>query len=133
MKSCILYFSATGNTKKFALAISQSLNIPIFNVESTKSQIAKDYDLIILGTPVHGMSPAKVISKFVETLPQANNKKTIIFSTYAIRNGSANEKLQKQLAEKGYDTILSTSKRGVRFGEEAFEDNIKEIKKILQS
>lgn len=133
MKACIVYFSATGNTKKFAQAISTTLEFPIFNIEDVKPQTIADYELIIIGTPVHGLAPAKVISLFVENLPKISNKKAIIFSTYAIRKGNANEKLQKQLAKKGYSTILNTSKRGVRFGEEAFEDNIEQIKKIIQS
>ncbi len=131
MKACILYFSATGNTKKFAHAISTSLDLPIFNIEDIKPQIVLDYDIILIGTPIHGMAPAKVITSFVQKLPRMDNKKTIIFSTYAIRQGNANEKLQTQLAEKGYTTILNTSKRGVRFGDEAFEDNIEQIKKII--
>ena len=69
----------------------------------------------------------------MEKLPKITNRRAIIFSTYAIRNGSANKKLQKQLAEKGYATILETSKRGVRFGEEAFKDDIEQIQKIIQS
>jgi hypothetical protein len=76
------------------------------------------------------MSPSNVISKFVEKLPQTDGKKTIIFSTYSIRKGEANEKLENLLAQKGYDTILSTSKRGIRFGEEAFEENREKIKKV---
>ena len=131
MKPCILYFSATGNTKKFAQTISTSLNLPIFNIEDIKPQIVLDYDIILIGTPIHGMAPAKVITSFVEKLPRMDNKKTIIFSTYAIRQGNAIEKLQTQLAEKGYATILNTSKRGVRFGDEAFENNIEQIKKII--
>lgn len=132
MNSCVLYFSATGNTKKFANAISKSLSLPIFNVEKIKSNEIAHYDLLIIGTPVHGLAPAKIISSFVETLANTTSKKAIIFSTYTIRKGSANEKLQNQLAKKGYQTLLKTSKRGVRFGEEAFEDNITTIKKILQ-
>ena len=120
MKACVLYFSATRNTKKFAKAISTELNLPLFNVEKIKSQEIETYDLLIIGTPVHGLAPAKIISSFVDSLPNANNKKAIIFSTYAIKKGSANEKLQKQLANKGYLTLFETSKRGVRFGEEAF-------------
>jgi flavodoxin len=43
MKACVLYFSATGNTKKFAQAISNSLKIPLFNVEKIQPHITKDY------------------------------------------------------------------------------------------
>ena len=132
MNACILYFSVTGNTKKFAQAISTSLNFPIFNIEDIKPIAVKEYDLLIIGTPVHGMAPAKVISSFVEKLIKTSNKNAIIFSTFAIRKGSANKKLQKQLSEKGYMTLLDTSKRGVRFGDEAFEDNIEQIQKFLQ-
>ena len=133
MKPCILYFSASGNTKKFAQAISTSLDLPMFNVEEVEPQIVNDYDLIIIGTPVHGMLPAKVLSSFVKKLPIITDKKAIIFSTYAIRKGSANKSLQKQLDEKGFTTILDTSKRGIRFGEDAFEENVEEIQKILQT
>ena len=133
MKACVLYFSATGNTKKFANAISNELSLPIFNVEKIESQEIVNYDLIIIGTPVHGLAPAKIISSFVEKLPKVENKKAIIFSTYTIRKGSANEKLQKLLAKKGYITLFGTSKRGVRFGEQAFEDNIEKIKKIFKT
>ena len=133
MKTCILYFSASGNTKKFAQAISTSLDLPMFNVEEVEPQIVNDYDIIIIGTPVHGMLPAKVLSSFVKKLPIITDKKAIIFSTYAIRKGSANKSLQKQLDEKGFTTILDTSKRGIRFGEDAFEENVEEIQKILQT
>ena len=133
MKTCILYFSASGNTKKFAQAISTSLDLPIFNVEEVESQIVNDYDIIIIGTPVHGMLPAKGLSSFVQKLPVIEDKKAIIFSTFAIRKGGATKNLEKQLDEKGFTTILDTSKRGIRFGEDVFEDNIAEIQKILQS
>ena len=133
MKACIIYFSGTWNTKKFAYAISKSLDLPIFNVETAKSKVVFDYDLLFVGTPVHGNAPAKPITLFIDTLPKADNKKAIIFSTYAIRKGSALEKLEKQLAEKGYFTILKSSKKGIRFGEEAFDDNIEQIQKIIKS
>lgn len=133
MKACVIYFSATGNTKKFAQEISTSFNLPIFNVENTKPEVVLGYDLLFVGTPVHGNAPAKLITSFIETLPRVDNKKAIIFSTYAIRKGSANEKLEKQLVEKGFLTILKTSKKGIRFGEEAFDDNIEQIRKIMRS
>lgn len=133
MKACILYFSGTGNTKKFAHALSTFLDLPIFNIENANPKVISDYDLLFVGTPVHGNAPAKPVTSFIGILPKADNKKAIIFSTYAIRKGSANEKLEKQLAEKGYFTILKTSKRGIRFGEEAFDDNLEQIRKIIQS
>jgi flavodoxin len=132
MNACVFYFSLTGNTKKFAEAISSSLEIPAFDLAKTLPSTAENYDVIILGTPVHGLSPAKPVSNFVEKMPKANNKKSIIFSTYAIRKGKANEKLGKELATMGYQTILSLSKRGIKLSENDFSDSIKQITDLFE-
>jgi len=132
MNACVLYFSLTGNTKRFAETISNSLNIPAFDLATSAPSIVADYDVLILGTPVHGLSPAKPVSSFVKKLPKANDKKTIIFSTYAIRKRKANKKLEKELANMGYRTILSLSKRGFKLGEQDFADSIKHITEVLE-
>ena len=132
MNACVLYFSLTGNTKRFAETISNMLNIPVFDLSQSMPSIVADYDVLILGTPVHGLSPAKPVSSFIEKLPKANEKKTIIFSTYAIRKGKANKKLENELAEMGYQTILSLSKRGFKLGEQDFADCLKQITDVLE-
>ncbi|KON33307.1 hypothetical protein AC477_01695 [miscellaneous Crenarchaeota group-1 archaeon SG8-32-1] len=132
MKACVLYFSLTGNTKRFAETISKALNISVFDLAKSMPSIVSEYDVLILGTPVHGLSPAKPVSSFIEKLPKANEKTTIIFSTYAIRKGKANKKLENELAEMGYKTILSLSKRGFKLGEEDFADCIKQITDFLK-
>jgi len=132
MNACVLYFSLTGNTKRFAETISNMLNIPVFDLAQSIPSIVADYDVLILGTPVHGLSPAKPVSSFIEKLPKANEKKTIIFSTYAIRKGKANKKLENELAEMGYQTILSLSKRGFKLGEQDFADCLKQITDVLE-
>ena len=132
MKACVLYFSLTGNTKRFAESISASLSIPVFDLTTSKPSLVEYYDILILGTPVHGLSPAKPVSSFIEKLPKANDKKTIIFTTYAIRKGKANKKLDNELANMGYRTILSLSKRGFKLGEQDFAENIKQISAVLE-
>ena len=132
MNACVLFFSLTGNTKRFAETISNMLNIPVFDLAKSVPSIVADYDVLILGTPVHGLSPAKPVSSFIEKLPKDNEKKTIIFSTYAIRKGKANKKLENELAQMGYQTILSLSKRGFKLGEQDFAECIKQIKDVLE-
>jgi len=132
MKAFILYFSLTGNAKKFAESISKSFSFPVFDLAMSKPSIVEDYDVLILGTPVHGLSPAKPVSSFIEKLPKANDKKTIIFSTYAIRKGKANKKLENELTNMGYRTILSLSKRGFKLGEQDFAENIEQIIAVLK-
>jgi len=132
MNACILYYSLSGNTRRFAEAISDSLQIPVFNLITSEYSIVEDFDILILGTPVHGFSPARQVSSFVEKLPEGNGKKTIIFCTYAIRKGNALKKLEKKLAKKDYNVILRVSKRGFKLNKQDFSDAIHEIAKILE-
>ena len=69
---------------------------------------------------------------FIEKLPKANDKKTIIFSTYAIRKGKANVKLENELTKMGYRTILSLSKRGFKLGQQDFAESIEQIITALE-
>ena len=70
---------------------------------------------------------------FVERLPKAEDKKSILFCTYALWKGSTFKVLEKELANKGYDTILSVSKKGMKPNKPAdFSDVLDEIKKALK-
>jgi flavodoxin len=111
MKPCVLYFSRTGNTKRMAEAISDSTKALAFDIASSEPSVVENYDLIILGTPVEGSRPAKEIFAFIERLPKAEGKTVILFCTYSIWKGSTFKVLAKELASKGYDTILSVSKK----------------------
>jgi len=69
MNACVLYFSQTGNTKKFAETISDSLKIPaVFDITTAEPSVVNDFDVLIIGTPVHGFSPSKEALSFVEKL-----------------------------------------------------------------
>jgi len=131
MKACVLYFSLFGNTRRFAEAISNSLKIPIFDLAISEPSIVEKFELLIIGTPVHGFSPPRQVSSYIEKLPKANCKKTIIFCTYAIRKGRTLEKMEDNLAKLGYRTILSVSKKGLKPSEEDFSDAINKIKEII--
>jgi flavodoxin len=132
MKACILYFSLSGNTRRFAEAISDSLEIPIFDLATSESSVVADFDVLILGTPVHGLNPANKVLSFVKSLPEGNGKKAILFCTYLIRKGVTLKKLEKELAKKGYSTILRASKRGFKPSKKDFSKIIDEIAKALK-
>src|SRR3972149_1452888 len=114
MKTCVLYFSRTGNTKRLAEAISDLAKAPIFDIASSEPSVVENYDLLILGTPVEGFRPAKETVEFVERLPKTEGKKAILFCTHALWKGSTFKVLEKELSRKGYDIILSVSKKGVK-------------------
>ena len=95
MNACILYFSQTGNTKKFAEAISNSLDIPaVYDITTNEPNIVKQHDMIIFGTPVHGFNPSTEAVDFVKQLPEGKGKKTILYCTYRLWKGRVFSKLK---------------------------------------
>jgi flavodoxin len=133
MKVCILYFSQTGNTKKFAETISDSLKIQaIHDITDMEPSIVADYDTIIIGTPVHGFNPSKESMSFVESLPESSNKKVILFCTYRLWKGNTFGKLKKALKKKGYSTVLCVSAKGKEFSKEIFSDPTSKIAEVLK-
>jgi flavodoxin len=133
MKACILYFSQTGNTRKFAEAISDSLKIPtVFDITATEPSVVNDFDMIILGTPVHGFNPAVEAVAFVDSLPDGNGKRAILFCTYRLWKGRTFGKLKKELKKKGYSTILCVSVKGKEFVKEMFSGSTVKIAEALK-
>jgi flavodoxin len=133
MKTAVFYFSRTGNTKRFAEAISEALKIPLFDIASVQPASAADYDLLIIGTPVNGFRPVPEVVSFVQKLPEGGNKKTILFCTYAVAKGSTLKILEQELSKKGYKNLLSVSKRGVKPNKTDFADAISEITKCAEN
>jgi flavodoxin len=133
MKTCVLYFSRTGNTKRMAEAIGESIKAPVFDMTSSEPSAVEGFDMLILGTPVEGFRPAKETMDFVARLPKAEDKKAILFCTHALWKGSTFKVLEKELSSKGYDTILSVSKKGMKPDQPAdFSDSIDKIKNALE-
>jgi flavodoxin len=133
MKTCVLYFSRTGNTKRMAEAISESTKAPAFDMTSSEPSVVEDFDLLIVGTPVEGFRPARKTMAFVERLPKTEGKKAILFCTCALWKGRTFKVLEKELSSKGYDTILSISKKGMKPDKPAdFSDSINKIKNVLE-
>lgn len=133
MNACILYFSQTGNTRKFAEAISDSLKVQsVYDIADTEPSIVNDFDTIILGTPVHGFSPSKESLAFVEQLPKCDNKQAILFCTYRLWKGRTFSKLKTELEKKGYTTLLCVSVKGKELSEADFEDAVCKISATLK-
>jgi len=131
MNACILYYSQTGNTKKFAQAISTSLNFTaLYDITTNEPKVVTQHDIIILGTPVHGFNPSKESVAFVKQLPEGNGKKTILFCTYRLWKGRVFGKLKGELKKRGYSTILCVSAKAKKF---TAEDFVEPVKKIAQS
>jgi flavodoxin len=66
MNAAVVYFSRTGNTKRLAQAISDYLKAPLLDLTLTVPSSMEKYDLLVLGTPVEGASPAKETLAFLQ-------------------------------------------------------------------
>jgi len=134
MKTCVVYFSRTGNTKRLAQAIADTAKAPIFDIASTQPSVIEDFDLLIIGTPVEGSSPAKEAAAFIESMPKVEGKKAILFCTNRIfGSGRTMKIMEKMLESKGYKTMLKVSKKGMKPDKEAgFSDVLAEVKKTLE-
>jgi flavodoxin len=132
MRACVLYISRTGNTKRLAEAISESLEAPVFNIaDAPEPSVTQDFDLLVIGTSVMGMRPAPEVQSFVKRLPECSGKKTILFCTYAIKQGGTLKILEKELTQKGYTNILNVSKRGLKTSKTDFTEILDEIAKAV--
>jgi flavodoxin len=131
MKACVLYFSITGNTRRFAEAIAEKLKVPAYDITATETSTVNNFDMLILGTPVHGFNSSKELLAFVENMPQGNGKKTILFCTYRLWKGRTFGKLKKELKKKGYTNLLCVSKKGKEFQKEDFSDPTAKIAEAL--
>ena len=100
MKSLIIYYSETGNTEKVAKAIALAIAGEVKRVEEVKPDELTDYDLIFIGTPVHGSRPAKKIGDFIDSLPQLSGKKAAAFCTMHIGGDKMTFRTIKEKLEK---------------------------------
>jgi flavodoxin len=133
MKACVLYLSRTGNTKRFAEAISESIQLPIFDIEASDPSSFKDYDLLLIGTPVTGFSAAPQVISFAKKLSEGSGKRTILFCTYALAKGRTFDVLEKELVQKGYNNILCVSRKGIKPNKNDFKDAVDAISKKIMS
>ncbi|MEM2098553.1 MAG: flavodoxin family protein [Candidatus Bathyarchaeia archaeon] len=132
MKTIVLYFSRTGNTKRMAEAIAEATKATIFNIASAEPSIVENYDCLILGTPVEAFNPARETMRFVKRLPKAEGKKAILFCTYKLWKGNTFKVLEREISSKGYKVILCVSKKGIKPDRSLdFAEELDKIKKAL--
>ena len=110
MKTAVIYWSRTGNTRKVAFAIKNALESAGADVLFTTTEEAHDidfydYDLVCAGFPTHRWHPPKpankfFMNKFVEYrkqgcvrlgAPKIPGKNALIFCTYSGPHTGINE------------------------------------------
>jgi len=79
-KSIVVYDSWSGNTKLIADAIAEELTCPSIQVDQINEYKINDYDLIVIGSPVHGGMPTGKIDKFLSDMPKP--RMSAVFATF---------------------------------------------------
>ena len=100
-KTLVTYFSRTGNTKKVAEAIFETLAGDKSLKPMNEVQSLDEYGLVFIGFPVHSHSVPYEVEKFLKDIPAA--KKIALFSTHGSLRG---HKLSREAIE--YAVILTS-------------------------
>jgi flavodoxin len=82
MKSIVIYDSYTGNTKKIAEVIAETLKCKAKHVKEIDKNKVAEYDLVVIGTPVHAGMPSKKIKNFLKE--KRIKKFCAVFCTYGV-------------------------------------------------
>jgi flavodoxin len=110
MNSLIIYWSVTGNTKKVAEAIHNTLqnsgvNSILKRVEKAMNEDLYEYDLVFIGSPSYMWHPPAPMEKYIKEKmdfyrergsvklcsPKVPNKKAVVFVTYSGPHTGINE------------------------------------------
>lgn len=114
MKTLIVYFSGTGNTKAIAhgyenVIIKAGHSVVTSSIENL--QEIPEHDFLIVGGPIYaGNMPDKLINWIRKRIPINDmNKKAIVYSTSAgLLNANGVKSIGKKLIKKGY-TLLDAA------------------------
>jgi flavodoxin len=121
MKALIVYHSRKGTTRKFAEKIAERLfnkNVDVItkDIEEATHDDLEKCDILYMGSWTNGrflfnQKPAQEWVNFAAQLPKAENKKTVLFTTYTIKTGSIFRNMKKYIMPKGYKVIGSMKSR----------------------
>ena len=81
MKSVVVYHSQSSNTEKIAQAIARGLGSKAMKLNEVDPRTLSGYDVIAIGSPVHGGAPNKKVMEFISQMPDLTGKKAGLFCT----------------------------------------------------
>jgi ferredoxin/flavodoxin len=112
LKTLIVYYSFSGNTRKIAHAINRGIgqlvqknDIKLIKgcsgIPGMQPEDLLKYDIIGFGSPVWSHSPAPNMMSFVESLPSLKGKQTFFFYTHGVMPCTSVRWMHKNLKAKG--------------------------------
>ena len=97
MKIAVRYYSQSGNTKKLADRIANTLGTKSFTVDKA---INEKVDVLFLGASVYWGGIDKNVRQFIDSLSPKMVGKVVVFSTSALKENAYTE-MKNKLQEKG--------------------------------
>ena len=110
MKSLIIYYSQTGNTRQTARAIHRGLSrgsehCDLKPVKEVKAEDLDGYDLVGLGTPVWSGGWPPNVRYFFESLPRQDGKHIFSFNTHGVMPELYFPAVVRKMKAKGFTVI----------------------------
>ena len=96
MKIAVRYYSQSGNTKKLADRIANTLGTKSFTVDKA---INEKVDILFLGASVYWGGIDKNVRQFIDSLSPKMVGKVVVFSTSALKENAYSE-MKNKLQEK---------------------------------
>jgi flavodoxin len=149
MKSVIVYYSFSGNTRKAAEALKEYLeessevhmielkatdeSNSFFrqalralvktkaNIEHVDTDLA-GYDIVCIGSPVWAFGPAPAVNKYLKECNGLKGKQAIVFTTYGSGAGNRNclEHMKRVLIGKGVKSCKDFTLQGARMDDKDY-------------
>lgn len=107
-KILVVYYSESGNTEKVARVIAEKTEANLRKIEEVRPEEINSYDLMFIGTPVHGFAPAKEVKKFLDKLPEISGGEAAAFCTMHIAGDKRTFKKIKEKLEAKKITYLGS-------------------------
>ncbi|MBI5585230.1 MAG: flavodoxin domain-containing protein, partial [Deltaproteobacteria bacterium] len=110
MKSLIVYYSQSGNTRKVARAIHRGLSreveqCDLKTVKEADPREVDQYDLIGLGSPVWCGAETPNIRRFIENIPRQQGRPIFSFNTHGVMPEQYFPTVVRRLQGRGFTVI----------------------------
>ena len=96
----VVYHSSTGNTKKIADAIADTLNAKAISVSDLRNICSEPIDLLFIGDGIYAGKINKKTAEFIRELNVDNVKCAAVFATYGGQSKAVDEMKQLLLNKK---------------------------------
>lgn len=103
LKTIVIYYSETGNTRQMAEAVATGMKCQAMNILELAPEGTADYDYICFCSPVQGGQPAPKMLDYIKRLkPVVGKKAATAFTKHLFGAGSADRTMRRELERKGF-------------------------------